>query len=376
MSPDAGAPYINNAIVNMEEPTTLNLSLWQRFDNMFIKPTQFMYQLRHFIKKKNVLYKSLGIADPVYAPEMRWKDSLKICNTAFGFDMARPLGPLVEFVGPIVTSFAPSLTSELDQYFKTHKKVAYIAFGQHAIPFTHDVELLMTGLLEAYETQELDGIIWATRGLEDIFPDQLTTQSNTTYNVQSFFENNNKKDIKFINWAPQIAILNHPSTSLFITHGGSGSLYESLNAGVRVVVLPFFGDQPGSAQIAQRNGVGLKLDYKVSQQKATEIIKTVARDDGNYFQTNANRFKAIVQLNSKFGIIRAANLIEEVLFTHQNGQLLHRRDVKRDMSFVKANNLDLYAIIATVVLASLFMLVQLVRKTFKSYRLNQKLKTN
>lgn len=360
----------------MEEPTTLNLSLWQRFDNMFIKPTQFMYQLRHFIKKKNVLYKSLGIADPVYAPEMRWKDSLKICNTAFGFDMARPLGPLVEFVGPIVTSFAPSLTSELDQYFKTHKKVAYIAFGQHAIPFTHDVELLMTGLLEAYETQELDGIIWATRGLEDIFPDQLTTQSNTTYNVQSFFENNNKKDIKFINWAPQIAILNHPSTSLFITHGGSGSLYESLNAGVRVVVLPFFGDQPGSAQIAQRNGVGLKLDYKVSQQKATEIIKTVARDDGNYFQTNANRFKAIVQLNSKFGIIRAANLIEEVLFTHQNGQLLHRRDVKRDMSFVKANNLDLYAIIATVVLASLFMLVQLVRKTFKSYRLNQKLKTN
>lgn len=375
LSPDAGAPYINNALINKDEPTTLNMSLWQRFDAMFIKPIQYFYELRHFIKKKNVIYRSLGITEPVYAPEMRWEDSLKIFNTAFGFDMARPLGPLVEFVGPIAASIAPSLTPELNQFFETHKKVAYIAFGQHAIASTHDIELLMTGLLEAYETQELDGVIWATRGLEDIFPDQLTTQSNKTYNVQSFFENNNKKDIKFINWAPQIAILNHPSTSFFITHGGSGSIYESMNAGVRVVVFPFFGDQPSSAQVAQTNGIGLKLDYKVSQQKATEIIKTVARDDGNYFQTNVNRFKAIVQLNSKFGIIKAANLMEEVLFTHQNGQLLHRRDVKRDMSFAKANNLDLYAVTAAVALASLLMLIRLVRRAFDSYRLNQKLKT-
>ncbi|KAI8646822.1 hypothetical protein BD408DRAFT_336454 [Parasitella parasitica] len=376
ISPDAGAPYINNHMTTMHIPTSAHMTLWQRLDGKFIKPVQMAYTLRHFFKKQRVLFKSLGIKDPVQAPEMRWENSLKIFNTAFGFDIARPLGPLVEFVGPIVASVASSLTPELREFLETHKKVAYIAFGQHAVATDEDVKLLMTGLLEAYEAQELDGIIWATRGLEDVFPDYLSTQSNTTYNVRSFFTDNSKKDITFINWAPQIAILNHPSTSMFITHGGAGSLYESLNAGVRVVVFPFFGDQPASAQIAQDNGFGLKMHYTDTQQKATEIICKVARDEGNFFQSNANRYKALVQLNSKFGVVKAANLVEEALFMHQNGQLLHRRDAKRDMSFVKANNLDLYAIASAGVISSALILGQLMRKAISSYRLTQKLKTN
>ncbi|CEP19969.1 hypothetical protein [Parasitella parasitica] len=376
LSPDAGAPYINNHIATMHIPTSAHMSLWQRLDGKFIKPVQFVYKLRHFIKKQRALYKSLGIKDPVNAPEMRWENSLKIFNTAFGFDLARPLGPLVEYVGPIVASKAPALTPELVEFFETHKKVAYVAFGQHAIAISEDVKLLMTGLLEAYEAQELDGIIWATRGLEKAFPDYLITQSNTTYNVRSFFDNNSKKDITFINWAPQIAILNHPSTNMFITHGGAGSLYESLNAGVRVVVFPFFGDQPASAQIAEDNGIGLKLHYTDSEEKAVEVIRKVARDECRFFQGNANRYKAIVQLNSQFGVLKAANLVEEVLFTHRDGELIHRRDVKRDMSFFKATNMDLYAIAFTMVTGSVLVLTHLMRKAISSYSLSRKLKTN
>ncbi|GAN06835.1 UDP-glucosyl transferase family protein [Mucor ambiguus] len=326
LGPDAGAPYINNNMLTMSEPSTLNMSLWQRFDIMFLKPAHFIYKLRHFAKQQHALFTSLGIEDPVNVPEDRWKDSLKIVNSAFGFELARPLGPLVELVGPITTTKAPPLTGELTRFMETHSKVAYIAFGQHVVISPKDIKLLLTGLLEAYEAKELNGIIWATRGLEDEFPAILTTASNTTYSIQSFFQNKGNTDIAFINWAPQIAILNHPATSMFITHGGAGSLYESLNAGVPVVVFPFFGDQPVAAKNAEKNGFGMRLEYTEPQERATEIIRTVARDQGNRFRENVKRFQTLVQLNNKIGVTKAATLVEEVLFMHQDGQLLHRRD--------------------------------------------------
>lgn len=378
LSPDAGAPYINNNMLTISEPSTLNMSLWQRFDAMFLTPAQFIYKLRHFAKEQHALFTSLGIEDPVNVPEDRWKDSLKIVNAAFGFEVARPVGPLVEFVGPITTTQAPALTSELTGFMETHNKVAYVAFGQHAVVSPKDIDLLLRGLLEAYEAKELDGIIWATRGLEDEFPDTLTTTaSNITYNIQSFFQDNDSKDISFINWAPQIAILNHPSTRMFITHGGAGSLYESLNAGVPVIVFPFFGDQPAAAKNAEKSGFGMKLEYTESQERATEIIRTVARDQGNRFRENGKRFQALVQLNNKVGVTKAATLVEEVLFTHQDGKLLHRRDVKRDMSFFKAYNLDLYAVVVAVLVSSVVGLAWLVRYAVGSrYQVNQKLKVN
>ncbi|KAL7329936.1 hypothetical protein PS15p_204943 [Mucor circinelloides] len=376
LGPDAGAPYINNNILTISEPSTLNMSLWQRFDAMFIKPVQFIYKLRPFAKQQRALYTSLGIEDPVNVPEDRWKDSLKIVNSAFGFELARPLGPLVELVGPITTTRAPALMPELTQFMESHNKVAYVAFGQHVVVSPQDIQLLLTGLLEAYEAQELDGIMWATRGLEGDFPDTLTTASNTVYPIQSLFQGHGNKDISFIQWAPQIAILNHPSTSMFITHGGAGSLFESLNAGVPVVVFPFFGDQPAAAKNAERSGFGMKLEHTEPQARATEIIRTVARDKDHHFRANVKRFQTLVQLNNKIGIIKAATLVEEVLFTHQHGQLLHRRDVKRDMSLLKAYNLDLYAVILAVLAASLVALTLLVRTALGNYHSKQKLKTH
>ncbi|KAK4514770.1 uncharacterized protein ATC70_002373 [Mucor velutinosus] len=376
LGPDAGAPYINNNMLTMSEPSTVNMSLWQRFDTTFLKPAHFIYKLRHFAKEQHALFTSLGIEDPVKVPEDRWRDSLKIVNSAFGFELARPLGPLVELVGPITTIKAPPLTQELARFMETHSKVAYVAFGQHVVVSPKDIQLLLSGLLEAYEAKELDGIIWATRGLENEFPDTLTTASNRTYNIQSFFQDNGSKDINFINWAPQIAILNHPSTSMFITHGGAGSLYESLNAAVPVVVFPFFGDQPAAAKNAEKNGFGMRLDYNEPQERATEIIRTVARDQGNHFRENVKRFQFLVQLNNKIGVSKAATLVEEVLFTHQDGQLLHRRDVKRDMTFFKAYNLDLYAVVLAVLVASIIGLTQLAKKAIGNYRNDHKLKTN
>ncbi|KAG2213470.1 hypothetical protein INT47_009144 [Mucor saturninus] len=336
---DASAPYINNDLSNMKNPTTEFMSLKERISDMIINPVKYTIMLYTTINSQKKMYKKFGIK-PALQAYRKSKDSVKLVNSAFGFEQGRPLGPLMELVGPILPKTYQELTPELKSYLDAHRRVAYVAFGQHAIGKESDGRLVLTGLLEAIERNDLDGVIWATRGIDRMFPSHITTESNTTYDVKTFYEGTEK--VMFINWAPQMAILHHPATSMFITHGGAGSLYESFYSGVRVIVYPFFMDQPGAAKTMEKNGVGLMLERHVSQTEANKIIQKVALDEGGKFQLNTERFKALVQIRSQCGVARSADIIEEVLFTHNGTHVPHRWDVKRNMTFIKASNLDIY----------------------------------
>ncbi|KAI8975194.1 hypothetical protein BDF20DRAFT_914158 [Mycotypha africana] len=390
---DASAPYVNNHILSQEHPTTLKLSLWQRINDLFIKPLQFLYYQRHYIRERGKLMTALGL-EPSWKPEAKWADALKVFNTGFGFTPPRPMSPLVELVGPIVTNIQSKLTPELEDFLQRHQKVAYVAFGQTAVCVKKDIQLILTGLLEAYEAKEIDGIIWSTRNLKDEFPDFITLQgSNTTYDIRAILSassslttttisssnkesNTHSKDFRFLNWLPQMAILRHASTAIFVTHGGSNSISEAMYAGTRIVVYPFFGDQPGNARTAEKNGIGLRVSAKEhSLEQAIGIIRRVARDDRGYFQANVDRMKVLVQLRSKHGVTKAADLAEEVMFMQIGGKLPHRRDVKRDMFWWKAYNVDIYSILVL----SVMMIIWLVRGCFlylqRSNYTNTKLKS-
>ncbi|KAI9244530.1 hypothetical protein EDC94DRAFT_653910 [Helicostylum pulchrum] len=340
---DTSAPYINNDFFNVKNPTTEFMSLKDRIIYKLINPVRFYLMLRSSINDQNKILKSLGLKPGLHL-HSKYKDNVKLVNTAFGFEQGRSLGPLVEFVGPILPKSYSSLTLDLEDFLSTHKRVAYIAFGQHVSGKESDGTLVLTGLLESLESKLIDGIIWATRGEYDMFPSYITTQSNTTYDVQSFRQGG--KDILFLNWAPQMAILQHTSTRMFVTHGGAGSLYESSYAGVPVVVYPFFNDQNSAAITSEKNGIGLFLNREKSQSNANNIISRVAKDADGQFQFNINRFKALTQIKSERGVARGADIVEEVLFVQKDGKVEYRMDVKRNMTFVKANNIDLYALVS------------------------------
>jgi hypothetical protein len=57
-----------------------------------------------------------------------------------------------------------------------------------------------------------------------------------------------------------MAILNHPSTVMFITHG-------SIPEGMRLLFFPFYGDQPAAAITAEKYGSGLTLTTRAYKQK-------------------------------------------------------------------------------------------------------------
>lgn len=68
----------------------------------------------------------------------------------------------------------------------------------------------------------------------------------------------------------------HPKIVLFITHGGLLSLLEVSHAGVPVVGVPFFADQPMDVQFYVARGVGVQLDFSsLSDDSISTAIHTV-----------------------------------------------------------------------------------------------------
>lgn len=370
LSHDAGAPYINNDLMSLDIPTTQFMGFWARFYTKLIKPIEFLWKSYRIRQELNTILVASG-SDPIWTQEARWKDSVKMFNTAFGIQQGRPLGPLIEFVGPIVKSKVPKLDPELESYLAHHERVAYVGFGQNAMLSSTDIELILTGVLEAYEADVIDGILWSTRGMTDNFPTTMVSSSNTTWNIQHLLSSGSD-DIVFKSWAPQMAILRHPSVSMNINHGGSASIYESLYAGVRMVIYPFFGDQPAAVVNAEKNKYGKGIHGKMAPQEVSQIIQSVAEDKTGELQRNTDRFKALVQIRSKHGVIKGADLVEEVLFLNQDGKVTHRRDVKLDISIWKATNLDVYGLAAVLLCTILYSVYHLVLGNKRNVVIKQK----
>ncbi|KAI9255986.1 hypothetical protein BY458DRAFT_519771 [Sporodiniella umbellata] len=358
ISPDAAAPYINTEIYSMHHPVTSGLSFFERFNDRIVSPVRFLYGALPTIRKVSAERKKDNI--PVLGhPMASWKHSLKLVNNVFGIEAGRPVGPLVKLIGPVLAKSYPELNEELKSFLDQRKKVVYVGFGQMAIPSTEQITMILTAMLENMESNDLDGIIWSTRGIEHLFPDYITTSANTTYDIRTLFHSRQNGNIAFVNWAPQVAILQHPSTALFLTHGGAGSMFEAMHSAVPMIFFPFFGDQPGTAMTSERMGFGRWMKRAGTQKEATLVVRDVARDLHGQYKRTLKRYQALVQIRSASGARLGADLMEEALFTHQDGKMVLQRDTKEDLHFITANNIDLYAVLILLLLTPPYALYRL-----------------
>lgn len=334
----------------MDDATTEFQTFTKRFLNKFYGPLNAIYYFWPHMQEMKARKKALGIDAKFEAPDVAWKDNMKLINNLHGYTPPRPVGPLAEYVGPIIPTQYKPLTDDLKEYLDTHQRVAYIAFGQNAVPTEKNIELILTGLLESLEAGYLDGFLWATVHSAGFFPDTITTASGTTYNISDMLNQVNPH-ARMIKWAPQTAVLLHPSTALFVSHGGLGSWYESMYSGTRMIMFPFFGDQPGNALTIERSKLGGILDAEGSVQDAVDLFKRVTSDETGEIQRNVRRIQALTQIHSEHGIMRGADVVEEVAYTHYDGKLPHRESADRRMSYIKAHDLDLYAAFYSLVAA-------------------------
>ncbi|KAI8380716.1 hypothetical protein BD560DRAFT_386907 [Blakeslea trispora] len=377
MTKDGMAPYINDIMATTNRGTSEHQTLMERFNLKYIQPLMFFRHAAPFLNDLIKRKRALGIDARMEDPSYTWRDALKLCNNAFGFIPARPLGPLTELVGPIIPKQHKPLSEPIKQYLDQHKRVAYVAFGQTATPSTEDATMILSALLESLDRNYIDGILWATVNDAEIFPPSINTSSGTVYNTELML-NAQDPHVRMVSWAPQMAVLLHPSVGLFVSHGGMGSFHESVYAGKRMLMFPFFGDQPRNAELIEENKLGVVFRERLSSVEMAEAIHRLLEDKDGQVEDSMKRAQAHTQIASKNSVARAADLVEEVLYTLKDGLIEHRITADRRMSFIKANNIDLYALLALVLACVLSIFGFATFKLFifgKSYFQKTKVKT-
>jgi UDP:flavonoid glycosyltransferase YjiC (YdhE family) len=70
-----------------------------------------------------------------------------------------------------------------------------------------------------------------------------------------------------------------PRCDAIITHAGAGTLITSINAGLPMVMVPLFGDQPVNAEGAAAAGAGIVLDRAtLTPESVREATRAVLSD--------------------------------------------------------------------------------------------------
>ena len=190
----------------------------------------------------------------------------------------------------------------------------FVALGTFLFLSPENNAKLLQSLIEATENNIVDGVIWANiKKNQQSFPSNITLSDGRIISTADVF-NNKYPNIHIASYAPQLAILNHTNTKIFLSHCGSGSIYESLYTGTPILALPIIFDQLGNADKLVSAGVSLKLDkLDLQVNDIVEKIELIQKDEK--IQNNIKRLKTLAIINSKRKY-RAADLIEYTLYSH------------------------------------------------------------
>ncbi|RIB27480.1 Glycosyltransferase Family 1 protein [Gigaspora rosea] len=309
------SPYKSNPIfgchVNME-----NESFYGRFKCAIINPLIKTLALREPLKGLNAKRASVGI-DQHWDFLGRVSNRLMLSNNFYGFEIPSSESPLHQNIGPVIPDTFPGLTPILDSFLNAHPRTIYFALGTNAI----------------------------------ISPQNLANSSSQITCIL----NNEYPHIHISKFSPQLAILSHVNTKLFLSHGGAGSSHESMYTATPMLVLPIFGDQPRNAELLESAGIALSISRANLQ--VDDIVSKVKRLlNEESFKKNAERLQFLAKINSKRKY-RAADLIEIVMNTakyqgvkdENGGFKVDNENLLRDwitpdtrMGFIRGKYLDVY----------------------------------
>merc|ERR1712080_204957 len=109
--------------------------------------------------------------------------------------------------------------------------------------------------------------------------------------------------LRTISWAPQRALLAHPAVNAFVSHCGSNSVAESLQAGKPIVCLPFFHDQYFIADALVEQGAGIRLKKRpvIEVEAVRKVVEKVTGSESASFRDAAKRLQGVIEKEDGMG---------------------------------------------------------------------------
>jgi hypothetical protein len=246
----------------------------------------------------------------------------------FALEYPRPLTPNVKMIGPVLPEVAGKLPDDLETFMTDSKQVVVVSFGTTLSNYRPDfIEMLADALgkLPFY-------VLWRQIGH---LPEKISP------------------NIKIVTWFPQNDLLGHPSTKVFLTHGGLNSFLESMYHAVPMVVIPLFGDQHKQASLVKIKEIGVSLDKNVI--KSEDITRSITEVANNMkYKDNAQRISRLLRDRRQSPAEEGAYWIEYAL-KHQGAQ--HLMSSAYDMQLCQFYMFDvfLFVLVVIVVLVCMFL---------------------
>ncbi|PAV71351.1 hypothetical protein WR25_17678 [Diploscapter pachys] len=264
-----GNPVIPSYIIGSQSYARADTSLYNRAVNLWMSYVSWLFPRQISLGTQRCMDLKWGKAAPTIediVSNITWI----YANTEPLFDFSKPVLPTVVELGGIGAQKPKPLDEKWSKILSKRRRNVLISFGSVAQSYM---------MPESYKQSMVK--------LFEQFPD-----ITFIWKYEKPEENNFVKhldNVHLSNWLPQNDILGDPRISLFITHGGAGSVFESAMNGVPVLTIPMFGDQMRNAKIVERHGFGLeyfKLDIPKSD-KLVEAAKQILTDES--YKKNAKK---------------------------------------------------------------------------------------
>ncbi|KAM0011722.1 putative UDP-glucuronosyl/UDP-glucosyltransferase, UDP-glycosyltransferase family [Helianthus debilis subsp. tardiflorus] len=169
---------------------------------------------------------------------------------------------------------------------KEPNSVVYVNFGSLAMMSLQDLVELGWGLVNSNHY-----FLWIIRanlidGEAAVLPQEL--------------EEVIKRRGFIASWCSQEEVLNHPSVSGFLTHGGWGSVIESLSAGVPMICCPFTGDQRTNCrQMCKEWEVGMEIGRNVKRNEVEKFVRELMKGvEGARMRKKAMEWKKKAEIST------------------------------------------------------------------------------
>ncbi|CAD6195441.1 unnamed protein product [Caenorhabditis auriculariae] len=263
---------------------------------------------------------------------------LVIVNTNEIYDIPRPTLDKVVNIGGLGVGFgdAKPLTGEFKEIAEKAEGMVVFSFGSvaaaHKMP-----EEWKEAFLEAFK--EFPKYHFLLRYVEDDLKDRLPP------NVHTF------------KWLPQKDLLLHKKTKALITHGGYNSLQEAISAGVPLITIPLFGDQPKNAMLAKKHGFAVEIKKgTLNKENIVKEIRAVLTDDS--YSRNVKRLSAMTRSKP---IPPATLLVRWTEFLAEFKTLDNLIPAGQKLNFFQYHSLDVMAFLLAAILLILFILYKIVK---------------
>ncbi|XP_062017041.1 anthocyanidin 3-O-glucosyltransferase 5-like [Rosa rugosa] len=169
--------------------------------------------------------------------------------------------PTVHPIGPLTKDKEVDVESELLTWLDKQPcdSVVYLSFGsggtlsaEQMVELAHGLELSGKRFLWVARPPGADG---ASGSFFEVGGDVSLTAS---YLPDGFLERTRGAGLVTATWAPQVAVLSHPSVCGFVTHCGWNSVMESVVHGVEMVAWPLYAEQKMNARALVEMGVAVR----------------------------------------------------------------------------------------------------------------------